>query len=39
MNGLGTSCDAEVSKPPAKRGKAGDSRGGLGARDEAPSRS
>ena len=37
MNGLGTSCDAEVSKPPAKHGeKPGDSRGGLGERDKAP---
>ena len=36
MNGLGASCDAEVSKPPAKRGKPGDSRGGLGERDKAP---
>ena len=40
MNGLGTSCDAEVSKPPANTGK---KPGGLawwvGERDEAPARS
>ena len=37
MNGLGTSCNAEVSKPPVNaRKKPGDSRGGLGERDKAP---
>ena len=38
MNGLATSCDAEVSKPPtnARKSQGTDSRGGLGERDKAP---
>ena len=37
MNGLGTSCDAEVSKPPANARKSQGTRVvGLGERDKAP---